>query len=203
MPVTEPTTHRRRMTLEEYLSGPADERKAELIYGDYVVCASPSDLHQDVQINVAWLLRVWARAHDLGRVSHDLDMVLDDLKNLAYRPDVLFVARAHEARWQRKRVFGPADLCVEILSPSDKPHVQRRKFADYERYGVAWYWILDPDKGTLEENELAGESFRCRTEVEGEAWFEPGLFPGLRFRLPQLIAGDLKAAVQGAAEALF
>src|SRR4051812_13903334 len=143
MASTGAATATRRMTLEEYLAGPPDEFKAELIYGERVVCPSPTYEHQEVAHHLGHVLRQWARAGGLGRVSQDLDMILDDIKNLAYRPDVLFVAQEHEGRWQRGRVFGPADLAVEILSPSDKPHLQRRKFADYERYGVAWYWIID------------------------------------------------------------
>lgn len=192
----------RPVALEDYLAGPADELKTELIYGERVVCPSPTFEHQEVAHNLTHLLRVWVKAGDLGRVSHDLDMVLDDIKNLVYRPDILYVAKEHGSRWQRGRLFGPADLAVEVLSSSDKPSLQRRKFADYERYAVAWYWIFDPDKRTIEENQLVGDAYQCRIELEGDAWFEPGLFPGLRLRLPALLAGDLKAAVQGDAASL-
>ena len=30
---------------------------------------------------------------------------------------------------------GPVDLAIEILSPSERPFLQKRKFTDYERYG--------------------------------------------------------------------
>ena len=199
---TGPTVAPRRMTLEEYLAEPPDEFKAELIYGVKVMCPSPTRQHQKLQRNLAFVLERWVMTKGLGEISHDLDMILDDIKNLAYRPDVLFLAKEHENRWQRGRLFGTADLCVEILSPSEKPHLQRRKFADYERYAVPWYWIIDPDKVTIEENQLVGDSFVCRSETPGDGWFAPGLFPGLELHLPSLIAGDLKAAVRGEAEAL-
>ncbi len=76
--------------------------------------------------------------------------------------------------------------------------MQRRKFTDYERYGIPWYWIIDPnsDRPTLAEHQLLNGRYECRSEMAGEQWFEPGLFPGLVFRLPQLLKGDLKAAVR-------
>lgn len=200
---TVPRVDGQRMTIEEYLAGPPDEFKAELIYGVYHVCPSPTRSHQKAAHYLSHLLRTWTQAFGLGEVSHDLDMVLDDIKNLAYRPDIIFVSKENENRWMRDRLFGAADLAVEILSPSDKPSVRGRKYADYERYGVAWYWVIDPPTGTLEEIQLVNDSFVSRSLVAGDAVFEPGLFPGLQFRLPPLFQGDLKAAVLGQAATLL
>jgi Uma2 family endonuclease len=190
------------MSLEEYLSGPPDEFKSELVYGELVMCPRPTDSHQDLVHDLGELLKRWVRANDLGKVSYDIDMVLDELKDLVYAPDLLFVAKEHESQRREGRLYGPADLCAEVLSPSDKPRVRRRKFTDYERYGVTWYWIIDPGEQTLEENQLVEDVYVCRSEVEGNDWFQPGLFPGLQFRLAPLIAGDLKAAVKGKAKRL-
>ena len=49
----------------------------------------------------------------------------------------------------------------------------------------------------LEEHELERGEYVLRSEVSGNVWFEPRLFPGLQFRLPPLIADDVKAAVKG------
>lgn len=192
----------RHLTTEQYLSGPPDEFKAELIYGELVMSPRATDWHQELEHYLTHLLRCWTKAFDLGWVWHDLDMVLDERKDLVYRPDVLYLAKTHAARRKRRRVFGPADLCVEILSPSDKPLVRRRKFTDYERYGVAWYWIINVAKETLEEHELVTGVYRCRHTMGGSDWFAPGLFPGLEFRLRPLIEGDLKNAVRGKAKKL-
>ncbi len=192
----------RRMTVEQYLSGPPDEFKCELIYGELVMSPSARDWHQDLQLVLAYLLRLWVRAFDLGWVWHDLDMVLDVKKHLVYRPDVLFLSKRHGARRSRDRVFGPADLGVEILSPSDTPRILQRKFTDYERYGVAWYWLIDAKRKTIEENQLVNGVYVCRSKVSGDEWFEPGVFPGLQFRLSGLIEGDLKTAVKGKAKKL-
>ncbi len=192
----------KRMTAEQYLAGPPDEFKAELIYGERIMCPRPTDNHQDLLHDLGEVLKRWTRAHKLGKVSYDIDMVLDEMKDLVYAPDLLFLAKENESRRRRGRIYGQADLCVEILSPGDKPHLQRRKFTDYERYAVAWYWIIDPEAATLEENQLTDSVFVCRSEVGKDDWFEPGLFPGLQFRLGPLLVGDLKAAVKGKAKKL-
>lgn len=196
---------RKHVTVREYLDSPVEEQKTELVYGELVVCPSPTADHQDIVLDLGQLLKRWTRAAELGRVSYDLDMVLDELKDLVYRPDLLFVAKGNENRWREGRVFGPADLCVEVTSPSERPRLQTRKFSDYERYGVSWFWRLDPRPDTLglEEYQLVDGVFDCRSEISGDAWFEPGLFPGLQFKLPPLRTGDLKAAVKGKAKKLM
>jgi Uma2 family endonuclease len=108
------------MTAAEYLAGPVDKRNTELIHGEVVVSPKPSDDHRDIGHFVGEVLRRWARHFDLGKVSYDIDMVLDDAKDLVYAPDVLFVAKEHRTRRREGRLYGAADLCVEIASPNDK-----------------------------------------------------------------------------------
>ena len=182
-----------------------EDDKTELIYGELVVCPSPTKRHQNLAHDLGEMLNRWTRAAELGLVSYDLDMILDELKDLVYRPDVLFVAKENQQRWQEGRVFGPADLCVEVLSASDRPVILNRKFSDYERYGVNWFWRIKPDPAepALEEYQLIDDGFVCRTEITGDTWFEPALFPGLQFTLPLLLQGNLKSAVKGKAKKLM
>jgi Uma2 family endonuclease len=196
---------RRLMTTAEYLALPTDDPASELIYGEVVMSPRPAFEHNVLLYCLVDLLMRWSRHFKLGQVSFDVDMVLDVRKALIYAPDLVFLAAANAARLKRGRIYGPADLCVEVLSPSDRPWIQNRKFADYEHYGVSWYWIIRPDSAApaIEEHELVSGKYNCRAEIPGNAWFSPGLFPGLHFRLPPMIAGeDLKAAVKGKAKRL-
>ncbi len=193
------------MSAAQFLAGPPDDFKAELVYGEYVMCPRPTDEHQDLVHDLGEVLKRWTRHLKLGKVSYDIDMVLDEARDLIYAPDLLFVARENEKRRRQGRVYGPADLCVEVFSPADRPRIRQRKFTDYEHYGVSWYWAItsDPNEPVLEENQLVNGVYVCRAEISGSAWFEPGLFPGLMIRLPPLLQGDVKAAVKGKAKRLL
>jgi Uma2 family endonuclease len=50
-------------------------------------------------------------------------------------------------------VEGAPDLVIEVLSPStrDLDLPGGRKFAIYERYGVPYYWIVDPDADVIHQ----------------------------------------------------
>jgi Uma2 family endonuclease len=195
-----------RMTVREYLALPDDEDcRTELIYGEMIVMPKPGADHNDHMVDLGDLLRRWVRHFVLGRICFDIDMILDEKRRLVYAPDLLFIVAARLHLLKKGKLYGPADLSIEILSPSDRPYLQDRKFADYERYGIPWYWILDPtgEEPTLREHQLVAGKYECRNEIAGAEWFEPGVFPGLVFRLPHLLAGDLKAAVKGKAKKLM
>lgn len=196
---------KKRMTVREFLALPPDEAfETELVYGEMIVMAKPGADHNDHMVDLGDLIRRWVRHFGLGRLCFEIDMILDEENDLVYAPDLLFIASDNLPRLKKGRLYGPADLAIEILSLSNRPYLQERKFADYESYGIPWYWVIDPIavEPTLREHQLIDGKYECRSEIAGEQWFEPGLFPGLVFRLPQLLKGDLKAAVKGKAKKL-
>jgi Uma2 family endonuclease len=162
----------------------------------------PREKHNRLLHNLGEMLRRWVRHMKLGQICFDIDMILDDENDLVYAPDLMFLSTLHQDRLKDGRIFGLADVSIEILSPTERRARQGRKFADYEAYGIPWYWIIEAndEKPTLEEHQLLKGRCQCRTEVVGAQWFAPGVFPGLVFRLPPLLDGDLKAAVKGKAK---
>ena len=191
------------MTTREYLLIPPDKRYTLLLYGNMLVLPRPGVDHNDARHQLGVMLDRWIVHHKLGAFCFNIDMVLDKKRALVHAPDLLFVSKAHQRRLTEERMVGAADLCIDIIDPSDRSFVLSRQFTDYERYGITWYWMLDPRQQRLDEYELMNGKYECRSEIVGDEWFEPGLFPGLVFRLPPLLAGDLKAALKGKAKRLM
>jgi Uma2 family endonuclease len=195
-----------RMTVREYFKLPIDAPfQTLLVYGELITMPKPKPLHNRAILFLGNLLHQWAFHHDLGMVFMDNDLILDEVDALVYAPDLMFLLKANLSQYHDETLYAPVDLAVEILSPSERPFLQERKFADYEAYEIPWYWVIDPDPAepTIREHQLVKGKYICRNEISGDQWFEPGLFPGLTFRLPQLLAGDLKAAVKGKAKKLM
>jgi Uma2 family endonuclease len=195
-----------RMTAREFVSLPPDEHcETELLYGEVIVMAKPTPKHNRAIFHLGQIIDRWIRHMKLGLLFLDNDLILSEKDDLVYAPDLMFLATKNLGQYRDELVFGPVDLAIEILSRSNRPYLQERKFADYEAYGIPWYWVLDPlqEEPTLREHQLVKGKYICRTEIVGAEWFEPGLFPGLVFRLPQLLDGDLKGAVKGKAKKLM
>jgi Uma2 family endonuclease len=195
-----------RMTTAQYFAmGPSKDCETLLIYGELIKMPRPRPKHNHSIFYLGQIIDRWIRHMKLGMLFLDNDLVLDEENALVYAPDLMFLATDHLDQYRDEYVYGPVDLAVEILSPSERPYLQQRKFTDFERYEIPWYWVIDPGakNPSLTEHQLVTGRYECRSEIRGEEWFEPGLFPGLVFRLPQMLEGDLKAAVKGKAKKLM
>lgn len=143
--------HGLRMTADEYFQLEEDGFWYELIDG--VVCMSPSPLprHQEVAAQIVVELGSFLRTHSVGKLYFEVDVHLGAGPmggDLVYRPDVIFLRAEHAARC-RDRIVGPPALVVEVVSNTSRRYDNVTKKADYERCGVAEYWIIDPERQTM------------------------------------------------------
>lgn len=140
-----------RMTAEEYAALPESEEWYELIDG--VVCMSPSPLplHQKIAARIIGQITSFLDVHPVGEAFVELDVYLGEGPrggDLVYRPDIVFL-RQERVSENLTRITGAPDLVVEIISTSSRRYDRETKKGDYERCGVAEYWIIDPYRKEL------------------------------------------------------
>lgn len=135
-----------RLTADDYFSLDDDGFRYELVDG--VICMSPSPTpgHQEIVLEIGAQIRNHLEQHPIGRAFVELDVQLRD--DLVYRPDVVFL-RTDRAKACRERVVGPPDLIVEVISPDSRRYDSETKRGDYARCGVAEYWMIDPQRGSM------------------------------------------------------
>lgn len=69
-----------------------------------------------------------------------------------YEPDVCFFPKEKSDLFTDDQMLFPApDFIAEIISGSNEKNVRTIKFEDYEAHGVTEYWIIDPEKETIEQ----------------------------------------------------
>jgi Uma2 family endonuclease len=61
--------------------------------------------------------------------------------------------------------FPAPDFVVKILSPSTEERDRGVKYQDYAAHGVAEYWLIDPEAGTLEQYALQGDHYDLQTKA--------------------------------------
>jgi Uma2 family endonuclease len=71
----------------------------------------------------------------------------------------VFVANDRRAVLTDRAIEGPPTLVVEILSPSTRRADRTVKAGLYARYGVPWYWIVDPGAWTVEALALRNGTY--------------------------------------------
>jgi Uma2 family endonuclease len=131
--------------------------------------------HQDIVIAVIGLLLAYVKQHG-GKVYTAPTEVYLDAENV-YEPDVFYISPQAKCTLEAKRVVGPPDLVVEVLSPSSIKRDRVVKFAAYERNGVGEYWLADPLYNTLEVFTLGqdGSYQRQGLFIAGESFASAGL----------------------------
>lgn len=154
MVVVKPTT---KLTYQDYAKTPEGEIW-ELIDGEKFMPPSPSEAHQGVNIELAWLLHGFVKRRSLGRVYFaPFDVVLSDVD--VVQPDLLFVSKERSHIVTAANVRGAPDLVVEIRSPSTASRDWSIKRDLYARHGVKEYWVVDPDARRVWVMALGNEGF--------------------------------------------
>ncbi|HEY0829048.1 MAG TPA: Uma2 family endonuclease [Bacilli bacterium] len=96
-----------------------------------------------------------------------VDVYLDEGNLL--QPDLIFITNDNMHIAKEARIEGAPDLVAEILSPSTSQNDKIRKKAQYERFGVKEYWVVDPVHHTVDQFLLdSGKYFLYATLGEGD-----------------------------------
>jgi Uma2 family endonuclease len=176
-----------KVTYRDYLQFPDDGRRYEVIDGEVLVTPAPNLRHQRVLGRLYSLVDAHVRTQKLGEVLFaPCDVVFTD--TTVVQPDLIFVSNGRRGVVERSRIVGAPDLVAEILSPSTATRDRSLKLQSYERHGVAHYWLLDPERGELEEYVLAEGKYRLVSKLAGPVPFQPRVFAGLTLDLGQVWA---------------
>jgi Uma2 family endonuclease len=174
-----------RLTYRVILALPDDLLRHELIDGEHIVSPSPSALHQIVVRNLLVHLHVFLRQHPIGMVLQSpFEVVLSEHDLVV--PDLIYLSAKRKKQYLHdKRLMGPPDLAVEVLSRSTRSRDKTRKLSLYERTGVREYWMIDPQKESMEMYRRAGDRL-VQVTATPHTLITP-LIPGLRIPLSALV----------------
>jgi Uma2 family endonuclease len=138
----------------DYERLPDDGSRYEVLFGVLYEMAPPAPLHQIV---IARLLRrLGPAAEDTGLgilIPSPIEVILPAFAT-PVQPDLLFVRAERMTIIKEKRVEGPPDLVIEVLSPSTARFDRRTKYDAYEQAGIPEYWIVNPRLRSVEINYL-------------------------------------------------
>ena len=181
----------RPMTYEEYVSGPEEMARYDIIdgwkvyrlYGDNLV-PSPTRKHQRL------LGRLLRRFQDYETQSQrgeaiiapcDVEITYQPLK--CRQPDLLFISRERLEQNAPSDEYDPLspapEIVVEIVSPSDTASVLAAKIRDYQSVNVLEVWIVRPEAQTVEVRQLSLEADEASSIYELGETAQSQIFAGL------------------------
>lgn len=176
----------RPMTYEEYVSGPEEMARYDILdgwkvyrlYGDKLL-PSPTRQHQRIMGRLLRLFQDYEVASAQGEAIAapcDVEVTYQPLRSR--QPDLLFISLERlelNAPSDEYAPLSPApELVVEIVSPSDTPSVLAAKMADYQFVAVREIWVVRSGAETVEVLTLSDGTSRVfgRGEVAASRQFE-------------------------------
>lgn len=145
---------------------PDDGLRHELIDGAFVMTPAPGVPHQRFAFALARALHAAAENTDLEVLLAPLDVVLGPH---VVEPDIVVAPRT--AFTQRDLPSAPL-LAVEVRSSSTGWLDEGRKRTLYEEYGVASYWLVDPDAPSITILELTDGRYAQVATAHGDQTIE-------------------------------
>lgn len=160
-----------------------DSYRIELVRGRLVRSPRPTSMHGRITVRLSRWLDEHAEAGH-GVVLADVGVLLFRDPDTVRGPDIAYYSSARiPATSYAVSFWGPPDVAVEIMSPSNRASEMQQKVTDYLDADVRLVWVLDPSTRTVTAYKPGGSAriLRHDESLDGE-----DVLPGFRPQLSRL-----------------
>ena len=139
---------KKKYTYEDYAKLP-EGAPYQLIGGELIITPAPTPYHQRISRKIEFLLIEYVEKNELGEVfDAPIDVYFEETET--YQPDIIFISKERLNIIGETKIKGAPDLIIEILSPATAYYDLGRKYEVYEKNGVKEYWIVHPERKSIE-----------------------------------------------------
>ncbi len=174
-----------RLTYEDYLELPDDGKRYEIIEGELHATPAPVPRHQQISRRIQYDLMTALEKKGLGQVFNAPIDVLFDNRNIV-QPDLVYIPAEDSSIIGDKNIEGVPYLAVEILSQHSRRRDVLVKSRLNARFGVPFYWIVDPDIDRIEVFQLKDDSYEPVAVASSPQEFEPPGMDGVLLDLREI-----------------
>ena len=180
---------------ERFYEEMSEDQKVEFINGEIIVHSPVRLRHNIVNQNLLVRLSTFVKQGNLGYVGYE-KLLITFMRN-DYEPDIVYFGPEKARTFTLDQMKFPApDFIVEVLSPSTEAHDRGIKFVDYAIHGVTEYWIVDPDRETVEQYVLEGQAYNLHIKSKtGE--LQSVAVPGFEIPVRAIFEGTEKLSSGG------
>jgi Uma2 family endonuclease len=134
------------LTAEEFEKLPEPNGyRLELVQGRLVREPMPGEMHGWVTTKLAHRLHDFVERNKLGRVLTNVGVITYRSPDNVRGPDLAFISNARISASPGLSLMSVVpDLCVEILSPSNRAGRMQQKVLEYLATGARMVWVIDP-----------------------------------------------------------
>jgi len=154
----------------------------EWVAGSVIKMSPIVDDNYKLQKYLSNLLDIYLTYRPIGVIREDpFTMRLKDISNR--QPDIQVILNSNPSTLTKTYMDGPADICIEIVSPGTEAVDRGIKFAEYQKGGVPEYWIIDLRTKEALFYLLNDDKLYAPNKVTDDT-YTTGRLPGLKFHIP-------------------
>jgi Uma2 family endonuclease len=178
------------VSADEYLARYAEHRY-EWVKGA-VIKMSPESLRHALIIKyLLRLLDAYFSLNPIGTVLDDPFVMRLEAAESYREPDLQVILNTNPGQLTDTAMIGPADICIEVVSPESGPRDYGDKFIEYEKASVKEYWIVDPLRRRCDFNRLAESGVYAACTPDDQGFYRTPLLPRLALHVPTLWQAEL------------
>ncbi len=167
----------------------------------YVIKMAPISLkHDQITAYLRGLFQLYFSLSDQNRkVVGDSFVMRLAAVDSRREPDLQVILGDNLKNLQDTYMDGPADICIEIVSPSNAAVDYGDKLEEYEQGGVGEYWLFDPPRRAayFYRQQAAGGYLSITADADGS--YRTPLLPRFALTVAMLWQDDLPGIVQSMA----
>ncbi|MBA3873571.1 MAG: Uma2 family endonuclease, partial [Anaerolineae bacterium] len=99
---------------------------------------------------------------------------------------LMVVLHSNIGQMNETAFFGPADICIEVVSPGSEDNDFGKKFVEYEKGGVKEYWIVDSFRKESRFYRLGENGIYISQSIDANGDYTTPLLPDLRLNIATL-----------------
>ncbi len=193
-----------QVSAEEYMTQYA-ETHHEWVQGVILRLSPASMIHFALVSYLFMLLKAYFDLNPIGKVVGEPFVMRLETTDSFREPDLQIIFNDNPGKLTDTAMIGPADICIEVVSPESAPRDYGDKFVEYEKAGVREYWIFDPIRQRCQFNRLDASGVYTPVAPDELGHYRTPLLPKLALRVPTLWQEELPGffAIGEAVQAMF
>lgn len=157
----------------------------EWVDGELIPMSPQSYVHHNLVVYLLDVLRAYFRFRAIGEVIIAPFVMKLEATGSGREPDLQVILKTNPGQRTDTAMIGPADICIEVVSPESVTRDYGDKLQEYEKAGVKEYWLFDPARRAALFYRLNGEGMYNLMGLDDQHYHTP-LLPGLAVHVPTL-----------------
>jgi Uma2 family endonuclease len=158
----------------------------EWVNGVVIKMSPVTLLHFKIVQYLSNLLQIYFVLRPIGQVLGEPYVLKITSASPRREPDLMVVLNNNSGQMTETAFFGPADICIEVVSPGSEDNDFGKKFVEYEKGGVKEYWIVDSLRKESRFYRLDASGIYIAQTIDDAGDYTTPLLPDLRLHIATL-----------------